>query len=86
MGKTTTVTLEDHVAEFVDAQVSTGRYADIDDVLNAGLRLLEAREQKVEALCAALAEGERSGVAGPYDIEKIKRRARKEAGLSSSDA
>ncbi|HCT44883.1 MAG TPA: hypothetical protein DF699_06700 [Phycisphaerales bacterium] len=32
----------------------------------------------------ALAEGEESGVAGPLDLDEIKRRARGEAGRSAS--
>ena len=66
---------------FVAAQVESGRYANAADVIRAGLRLLEARERKLEELRRALVEGEESGVAGSFDIEKIKRQARPAAGL-----
>ena len=61
-----------------------GRYSNATDVIRSGLRLLEEREQEVEALRRALIEGEESGVAGPLDIDEIKRQARRGAGLSSS--
>lgn len=41
-------------------------------------------EQKREALRRMLIEGEESGIAGPLDIEKIKRQAHEEAGLTPS--
>ncbi|MEE9391199.1 MAG: type II toxin-antitoxin system ParD family antitoxin [Planctomycetota bacterium] len=41
----------------------------------------DSEEQKVEALRAALIEGEESGGAGPLDTEKIKRDAQVLAGL-----
>jgi antitoxin ParD1/3/4 len=40
-------------------------------VVTAGLRLLEEHETKLEALRAALIEGEQSGAATPFDIEEF---------------
>jgi len=40
--------------QFVAAQVATGRYANIEEVVAAGLQLLMQREQKLEALRALL--------------------------------
>ena len=65
-------------------QVEAGRYKNATDVIRSGLRLLEERETRLEALRHALAEGEESGVAGPLDIEKIKRQARKDADAARS--
>ena len=76
--------LEDHFDAFVAAQVQSGRYANATDVIRSGLRLLEERETRLEALRRALVEGEASGVAGPLDLDEIKKRAREDAGLSSS--
>ncbi|MGE3180226.1 MAG: type II toxin-antitoxin system ParD family antitoxin [Phycisphaerae bacterium] len=71
-------------AEFLAACVASGRFQSASEAVRAGLRLLQEHEQKVENLRNALIEGEQSGVAGPVDIEKIKRRARKEARRSKS--
>lgn len=84
MPKNTSFILGDHFAAFVAAQVKAGRYANATDVIRSGLRLLEERETRLEALRRALVEGEDSGVAGPLDMAKIKQRARKDAGLGTS--
>ena len=82
MPKNTSFILGDHFDAFVAAQIKAGRYANATDVIRSGLRLLEEQEAKLEALRRALIEGEESGVAGPLDIEKIKRDAREKAGLN----
>jgi antitoxin ParD1/3/4 len=84
MPKNTSFILGDRFDSFVAAQISAGRYANATDVIRSGLRLLEEHEQKLEALRQALIEGEESGIAGPLDMEKIKRQARAEAGLAPS--
>jgi antitoxin ParD1/3/4 len=68
----------------VASQVEAGRYRNATDVIRSGLRLLEERETRLQALRHALIEGEQSGVAGPLDMEKIKRQAREAAGLTPS--
>ena len=84
MAKNTSFILGDHFDVFVREQVEAGRYANATDVIRSGLRLLEEHEQRVEALRLALSEGEESGLAGPLDMEKIKRDARTEAGVKPS--
>jgi antitoxin ParD1/3/4 len=71
MGRNTSITLGDHFLHFVDEQVQSGRYGSASDVVRAGLRLLEERETHLEALRAALIEGETSGPATPLDLEKF---------------
>ena len=61
MARNTSVSLGDHFAHFIDTQVDKGRYGSASDVVRAGLRLLEEHEAQVEALRAALVEGEQSG-------------------------
>lgn len=69
MAKNTSVTLGDHFTNFVERQLSQGRYGSTSEVLRAGLRLLEDRETKLSALRAALIEGERSGPSTPFDFD-----------------
>ncbi len=44
--------------------------------MRAGLRLLEEHEAKLEALRAALIDGEQSGPATPFDVEAFIARKR----------
>jgi antitoxin ParD1/3/4 len=69
MSKNTSITLGDHLDQFIGAQIGAGRYGSASEVVRAGLRLLEERETKLQALRAALIKGEESGVATEFDIE-----------------
>jgi len=71
MAKNTSVVLGDHFAAFVEQKVAEGRYGSASEVLRAGLRLLEEEEAKLEALRAALVEGEESGPATSFDFEEF---------------
>ncbi len=82
MAKNTSFILGEHFDAFVSSQVAAGRYQNASEVIRSGLRLLEERETKLRALSQALLDGEQSGVAGPLDMERIKRQARKAAGRS----
>lgn len=69
MATNTSISLDDHFAEFLADQVGTGRYRSASEVVRAGLRLLEERELQVSALRAALLAGEASGGAEPFDFD-----------------
>lgn len=84
MPKNTSFILGDHFDAFVASQVEAGRYQNATDVIRSGLRLLEERETRLQAIRHALIEAEESGIAGPLDLEKIKRQARAAAGLAPS--
>lgn len=71
MSKNTSISLGDHFTGFVDRQLSQGRYGSASEVVRAGLRLLEEHEIKVEALRAALIEGEQSGSPEPFDFDRF---------------
>ena len=76
MAKNTSVIIGDHFAAFIERQVHEGRYGSASDVVRAGLRLLEEREMQVEALRAALVEGEQSGTSTPFDFDAFVTRKR----------
>ncbi len=69
MGKNTSFALGDHFASFIETKVEEGRYGSASDVVRAGLRLLEEREAKLEALRAALIAGEESGPSTEFDFD-----------------
>jgi antitoxin ParD1/3/4 len=62
MSKNTSFSVGAHFADFIETQVSEGRYSNASDVVRAGLRLLEEQEAQLAALRAVLDEGEESGV------------------------
>lgn len=76
MPRNTSVSLSAHFADFIDAQVETGRYGSASDVVRAGLRLLEEHEAKVKALRDALIAGEDSGPPAPFDNKAFLKRMR----------
>ena len=84
MSRNTSVSLGEHFANFIEAQVAQGRYGSASDVMRVGLRLLEERETKLAALRAALVEGEQSGPSTPFDFEDFI--ARKRAGNAPSES
>jgi antitoxin ParD1/3/4 len=51
---TRNVNLTDHYDQFVESQVSAGRYQNASEVMRAGLRLLEDRIQEDEEKLAVL--------------------------------
>ncbi len=76
MARNTSVSLGDHFTNFIDGQVRDGRYGSASDVMRAGLRLLEEHEAKVQALQAALIEGEESGEPTAFDFDAFIERKR----------
>ena len=63
MQKNTSVTLGKHFEEYIARQIKDGRFSSASEAIRAGLRLLEEREVKLNALRQALKEGEKSGFA-----------------------
>ena len=86
MAKTTSFALGSHFEKFIATQIDSGRFNNASEVVRTALRLLEEHEQKVEALRAALIEGEESGISNRtidqiVAEEKKKRRAKSDAAI-----
>lgn len=69
--RNTSIALSDHWVKFTADLVASGRYGSTSEVVREGLRLVEAREAKLEQLRAALIEGENSGPAVPWDLKEF---------------
>ena len=70
MSKNTSVSLGSYFDDFVQSQVTTGRYKNVSEVIRAGLRLLEDEESKVMALRKAIQEGLDSPKVENYDFDQ----------------
>ena len=70
MSKNTSILLGNYFDEFVQAQVSQGRYKNVSEVIRAGLRLLENEESKVTALRYAIQEGLNSSPDEDFDFDE----------------
>ena len=79
--KNTSISLGDYFDQFVQSQVSAGRYKNVSEVIRAGLRLLENEESKAQALRNAIQEGIDSEIVENFDfdenLKKLKARKRK---------
>ena len=67
--KTTSVALGSYFEDFISSIIETGRFNNASEVIRAGLRLLEEKEQKVAQLRSAINEGIESGRNDNFDPE-----------------
>jgi antitoxin ParD1/3/4 len=83
MRTNTSVSLGSYFDRFVESKISEGRYKNASEVIRAGLRLLEEDENKLQALKAAIKEGDESGIAEEVDFDEllVKFKADRDAGL-----
>ncbi|MGV1951237.1 type II toxin-antitoxin system ParD family antitoxin [Agrobacterium vitis] len=71
MAKPVDIAISDQFAPFIDRQVESGRYGSSSEVVEAGLRLLEQEQRKLNTLRQALADGENSGPARKIDRQSF---------------
>ena len=89
MSRNPSISLTEHQQAFVSELVASGRYHGVSEVLRAGLRLLEEREDQRRAALrrieAAVQEGMESGLASEMEsISEIIAEAK--AGLETEKA
>ena len=70
MQKNTSITIGKHFEAFIAQKVKNGQYASTSEVVRAGLRLLEEKDIKLNALRRALIDGEKSGFAD-YSLDRL---------------
>jgi antitoxin ParD1/3/4 len=70
MSKNTSISLGNYFDQFIQSQVSAGRYKNVSEVIRAGLRLLENEESKVIALKNAIQEGLNSPRVENFDFDE----------------
>ncbi|NJM16846.1 MAG: type II toxin-antitoxin system ParD family antitoxin [Bacteroidales bacterium] len=68
--KNTSISLGNYFDQFVQTQVSVGRYKNVSEVIRAGLRLLENEESKVIALKNAIQVGLNSPRVENFDFDE----------------
>ncbi len=81
---TMNISVPDPMKEWVQTQISEGRYASSSDYVRDLIRKDQEEKDKLAALQAAITLGIESGSSGDLDMENIKARARKLAGLEEA--
>ena len=81
---TMNISLPDPLRDWVQAQIEGGRYSNNSDYVRDLIRRDQERADKLNALQNAITKGIESGEDGTLDMDKIKRLARKQAGLDAS--
>jgi antitoxin ParD1/3/4 len=67
MGRNTSILLGEHFEDFINSEISSGRYSSASEVIRTALRLLESEEFKKKQLNKALAAGEAAGFEKNFD-------------------
>ena len=79
MGKVTSISIDEELSAFIGKQIDQGHFQTVSEAVEAGLRLLQTRDNEIEAIRAAIIEGEESGEAEEFDFDAFlaeKRRQR----------
>jgi len=71
MNRHTSLALDQHATDFIGQQIDEGNFQSASEVVQAGLKLLEERQARIERLREAILEGEESGAPQPFDFEEF---------------
>jgi len=78
---TMNVSLPKSMRDWVENRLQSGLYANNSDYIRDLIRKDQQQTEKLATMQAAITAGLESGDAGQLDMQAIKRRARKQAGL-----
>ena len=81
---TMNISVPDPMKNWVQVQIEEGKYASSSDYVRDLIRKDQEEKDKLAALQAAITLGVESNEAGELDMESIKQKARKLAGLDTS--
>jgi antitoxin ParD1/3/4 len=70
MARNTSILLGDYFENFINEQISTGKYSSVSEVIRTALRVFEQEENKAKSLINELKIGEKSGKIRNFDRNK----------------
>ena len=76
MARTVTVSLGPRYEDFIQSSIARGKYNNVSEVIRAALRHLEEDEERLNALCSAIDEGDASPDVLDFDEEAFIRELR----------
>ena len=70
MARNTSILLGDYFENFINEQISTGKYSSVSEVVRTALRVFEQEENKTKSLIQELKVGENSPKIINFDRDK----------------
>ena len=70
MARNTSILLGDYFENFINEQISTGKYSTVSEVVRTALRVFEQEENKTKSLIHELKVGEKSPKIINFDRDK----------------
>lgn len=70
MSRNTSILIGDHFENFINEQISSGKYNSVSEVVRTALRLFEQEENKTKLLVNELQAGEKSNKIRNFDRAK----------------
>ena len=68
-----TITLTDQQDNWIKAQIAAGEFTNDSEYIRDLIRRDQAKKAEIEAIRAALIEGEKSGMSEPFDGDRFKK-------------
>lgn len=73
MAKNTSILLGDYFEDFINQQISSGKYSSASEVVRTALRMFEFEESKKAELINELKKGEKSGFVKDFNQESFRK-------------